>query len=38
MKTPAGAARARAIYAKARPNYHPIATASLDGIVLAGPR
>jgi leukotriene-A4 hydrolase len=38
MKTPAGAARARAIYAKARPNYHPIATASLDGIVLAGSR
>jgi aminopeptidase N len=38
MKTPAGSARARAIYAKARPNYHPIATASLDGIVLAGSR
>ena len=34
MKTPAGAARARAIYAKARPNYHPIATATLDAIVL----
>jgi len=34
MKTPAGAARARAIYAQARPNYHPIATATLDSIVL----
>jgi aminopeptidase N len=34
MKTPAGAERARAIYARARPNYHPIATASLDTIVL----
>jgi len=34
MKTPAGAERARAIYARARPNYHPIATASLDPIVL----
>jgi leukotriene-A4 hydrolase len=34
MKTPAGAERARAIYAQARPNYHPIAVASLDPIVL----
>jgi hypothetical protein len=34
MKTPAGAERARAIYARARPNYHPIATDTLDGIVL----
>jgi len=34
MKTPDGAARARAIYAKARPNYHPIAVATLDDIVL----
>jgi hypothetical protein len=34
MKTPAGAERARAIYARARANYHPIATATLDGIVL----
>src|SRR6185295_17622177 len=25
MKTPAGAERARAIYSRARPNYHPIA-------------
>ena len=33
MKTPAGAERARAIYARARPNYHPIATATLDPIV-----
>jgi leukotriene-A4 hydrolase len=34
MKTSAGAARARAIYAAARPNYHPIATTTLDAIVL----
>lgn len=33
MKTPAGAERARAIYAKARPNYHPIAVTSLDAVV-----
>jgi leukotriene-A4 hydrolase len=36
MKTPAGAERARAIYTRARPNYHPIATATLDGIVFQG--
>jgi leukotriene-A4 hydrolase len=36
MKTPAGAQRARAIYARARANYHPIATATLDAIVLKG--
>jgi hypothetical protein len=36
MKTPAGAERARAIYARARPNYHPIATSTLDAIVLKG--
>jgi leukotriene-A4 hydrolase len=36
MKTPAGAERARAIYAKARANYHPIATNTLDAIVLTG--
>jgi leukotriene-A4 hydrolase len=34
MKTPAGAARAREIYRLARPNYHPIAAATIDGIVL----
>jgi hypothetical protein len=34
MKTPAGAERARAIYARARANYHPIATHTLDPIVL----
>jgi len=34
MKTPAGAERARAIYTLARPNYHPIATQTLDAIVL----
>ena len=33
MKTPAGAARAAAIYAKARGNYHPIAATTLDPIV-----
>jgi len=33
MKTPEGAARARAIYAEARPTYHPIAQATIDGIV-----
>jgi leukotriene-A4 hydrolase len=36
MKTPAGVARARAIYARARSNYHPIATATIDEIVLKG--
>jgi len=34
LKTPAGAERARAIYLKARPNYHPIATAALDKLLL----
>ena len=34
MKTPAGQARARAIYAEARPGYHPIAQATIDGIVV----
>ncbi len=33
MKTPEGAAMARAIYAKARPAYHPIARATVDGVV-----
>jgi len=33
MKTPEGQARARAIYAEARPGYHPIAQATIDGIV-----
>jgi len=33
MKTPEGEARARSIYAKARPGYHPIAQATIDGIV-----
>jgi hypothetical protein len=33
MKTPEGRARARAIYAKARPTYHPIAQGSIDEIV-----
>jgi aminopeptidase N len=33
MKTPAGAARARAIFQKARPGYHPIAQTSVGKIV-----
>lgn len=33
MKTPEGQKRARAIYAKARPGYHPIAQTSMDKIV-----
>jgi hypothetical protein len=32
-KTPEGKERARAIYAKARPGYHPIAAASVDAIL-----
>jgi leukotriene-A4 hydrolase len=35
MKTPEGQARARAIYAKARAGYHPIAQTTLDAIVTA---
>ena len=30
LKTPEGTARAKAIYAKARPFYHPIAAESVD--------
>ena len=33
MKTPEGQERARRIYAKARPGYHPIAQATVDAIV-----
>lgn len=33
MKTPAGQQRAREIYAKARPRYHPIAQTAVDRIV-----
>jgi aminopeptidase N len=33
MKTDSGRVRARAIYAKARPGYHPIAQATLDALV-----
>jgi leukotriene-A4 hydrolase len=33
MKTPEGRERARRIYAKARPGYHPIAQTTLDGII-----
>jgi hypothetical protein len=33
VKTPEGRARAISIYAKARPGYHPMAVATVDGIV-----
>ena len=33
VKTPEGAARAKTIYQKARPGYHPITQATVDGIV-----
>jgi leukotriene-A4 hydrolase len=33
MKTPAGQERAKEIYRKARPGYHPIAQAAIDKIV-----
>jgi leukotriene-A4 hydrolase len=33
VKTPAGMERARVIYRKARPGYHPIAAATIDAIV-----
>jgi leukotriene-A4 hydrolase len=36
MKGPEGVAMARAIYAKARPGYHPISRATVDGIVGRG--
>jgi aminopeptidase N len=32
-KTPAGLARAKAIYAKARPGYHPVSQGTIDAIV-----
>ena len=35
VRTPSGRERARAIYARARPGYHPIAQGTIDGI-LAG--
>ncbi|MCC6340826.1 MAG: M1 family metallopeptidase [Bryobacterales bacterium] len=35
-KTPEGKARAEAIYGKARPGYHPIAVATIDGILRNG--
>jgi hypothetical protein len=37
MKTPAGAERARLIYQKARPNYHPISVASIDDVLAKAP-
>jgi leukotriene-A4 hydrolase len=37
MKTPRGAELARAIYAKARPGYHPITQTAVDAIVNAKP-
>jgi leukotriene-A4 hydrolase len=33
LKTPEGTARAKAIYAKARPGYHPMAQNTLDGLL-----
>ena len=33
LATPAGAGRARRIYAEARPNYHSVATGTLDALV-----
>jgi leukotriene A-4 hydrolase/aminopeptidase len=33
MQTPDGKARAKDIYHKARPNYHPVATSTLDEVV-----
>ena len=33
MKSAEGATMARAIYAKARPGYHPIAQNTIDGVV-----
>lgn len=33
MKTPEGVTMAKEIYAKARPNYHPLAQKTMDGIV-----
>jgi leukotriene-A4 hydrolase len=33
LKTPQGRERARRIYARARPGYHPIAQATLDGLI-----
>lgn len=37
LQTPEGAARARAIFAKARPGYHPITAASVAGWLEKGP-
>lgn len=33
VKSPEGRVRARAIYAKARPGYHPMAAATVDGVL-----
>ncbi|MBV9507910.1 MAG: M1 family metallopeptidase [Acidobacteriia bacterium] len=35
LKTPEGAERARSIYRRARPGYHPIAQHTIDGLVFA---
>lgn len=37
LATPNGAARARAIYKEARPNYHSVATGTLDTLLAAAP-
>ena len=34
VKTPEGLARAREIYAKARPNYHSVSVGTIDEIVM----
>jgi hypothetical protein len=33
LKTPEGRERAKRIYAKARPGYHPIAQSTLDALI-----
>ena len=37
LATPGGPARARAIYKEARPNYHSVATGTLDALLAASP-
>ena len=37
LAQPDGAARARAIYREARPNYHSVATGTLDALLAVGP-
>jgi Leukotriene A4 hydrolase, C-terminal. len=37
VKTPAGKERAKAIFVKARPNYHPIAVGTVEAILAKSP-